>query len=164
MGESLRYQGVVRKAIKEVKFRGSHDIIKELVVIWNPYFSERYREFRDQVIVSAVPMWWQKERVRGFNQAALIAKLVALEWRVAYGELLMRTRDTKPMYGLDRKNREKNVSNAFALNTKIQRSHNKHRVVILIDDVWTSGATMRECARVLRGNGVAEVRTITLAR
>lgn len=159
-GHSLRYEGMVRKAIKEIKYRGSYDMIQELVYLWEQKVDMKV----GNGVVTAVPMWAQKEKKRGFNQAVLVAREIAKRWELRYVELLVRTRDTKPMYGLDRTSRQKNVSNAFALIHKNQALSLKHERVILVDDVWTTGETMRECAKVLSKNGMNRVVFVTIAR
>ena len=111
-------------------------------------------------------MWGQKERERGFNQAEMIGKLVAREWGLKYIPMLSRVRATPPMYGLNRRQRKENVEGAFKINSPITNSQmcTNWGTVILVDDVWTTGATMRECARVLKRVGVKEVWGLTLAR
>lgn len=152
-GESLAYVGMVRQAIKEIKYRGTHDLITELVEIWDPPQC-------DGVVVTCVPMWEPKRRVRGFNQAELIAREVAKKWGVEYKELLRRTRETRPMYGLKLAERSINVRGAFE---PMKRGVMPEKVV-LIDDVWTSGATLRECERILRKHGAREVGMLAMTR
>lgn len=135
-------------------------MIQELVYLWEQKVDMKV----GNGVVTAVPMWAQKEKKRGFNQAVLVAREIAKRWELRYVELLVRTRDTKPMYGLDRTSRQKNVSNAFALIHKNQALSLKHERVILVDDVWTTGETMRECAKVLSKNGMNRVVFVTIAR
>ena len=153
-GESLKYTGIVRKIIKQVKYRGSYDLVHELVGLWTP------KRPQGLVIVTSVPMWEGKKRVRGYNQAELIAREVARLWSVEYRELLTRNRETKPMYGLDKQARLANISGAFEV--KSQAITNK-KTIVLIDDVWTSGATMQECTRVLKRAGWEGVIPMALA-
>ena len=134
-------------------------MIQELVYLWEQKVDMKV----GNGVVTAVPMWAQKEKKRGFNQAVLVAREIAKRWELRYVELLVRTRDTKPMYGLDRTSRQKNVSNAFALIHKNQALSLKHERVILVDDVWTTGETMRECAKVLSKNGMNRVVFVTIA-
>lgn len=152
--ESLKYTGIVRKIIKEVKYRGSYDLVHELVELWEP------QRPQGLVIVTSVPMWEGKKRVRGYNQAELIARELARLWSVEYRELLIRNRETKPMYGLDKQARLTNIRGAFAV--KSQAITNQ-KTIVLIDDVWTSGATMQECMRVLSRAGWEVVVPMALA-
>lgn len=152
-GGGLRYEGVVRRAIKEIKYRGTYDLVTELVSIWNP------QKLSGEILVTAVPMWAGKERKRGYNQAELIARCVARRWSKPYAELLTRVRETRPMYGLNKVERKENVWRAFRVNNQEPQIGK----VILIDDVWTSGATMRECAEVLQRAGWERVICMALA-
>ena len=153
-GESLEYQGIVRRAIKEIKYRGTYDLVGELVEIWKPKMPE------EDILMSSVPMWTEKKRMRGYNQAELIAKEVARRWGIEYIETLVRNRETEPMYGLKKGERLENVKDAFVLNPKLEI---RNKTLILIDDVWTSGATMMECTRVLKRAGWKKVIPMALA-
>ncbi|GAB4026397.1 MAG: hypothetical protein Fur0011_1990 [Candidatus Microgenomates bacterium] len=145
----------MRKIIKEVKYRGSYDLLNELVEIWMP------QRPQGPVIVTSVPMWEKKKRVRGYNQAELIAREVARRWSVEYYEALVRNRDTQPMYGLKKCERLENVRGAFILHPKFEV---KNKTLVLIDDVWTSGATTRECVAELKRAGLKQIIVLSLAR
>lgn len=155
---SLSYRGVVRKALKSIKYRGSYDMVRELVEIWAPK-SPKQNNF----VVTSVPMWEAKKRIRGFDQAELLARELALRWGRDYQQLLARVRETRPMYGLSKLERMENVKKAFRL---INHNSNQplNQAVVLVDDVWTTGATMRECKRVLVEAGAGEVIPMALAR
>ena len=157
----LPYRGVVQKCLKNVKYKSSWDVIQTLGEIWMKKIDPR-RETLGTAVVTSVPMYEVKERARGFNQAELFAKMIATEWGAPYAELLTRGRETKPMWGLDKKQRKENVEGAFQLNHYTNKSINY--LIILVDDVWTTGATMRECASVLKRGGVREVWGVALAR
>jgi ComF family protein len=103
---------------------------------------------------------WQ----RGFNQSAEIARHLALEpGHVMVQDALIRTRSTPPLRGLGRKERSAAVRGAFAVNPRqAERLRGAH--VILVDDVWTSGATMDACARTLRKAGAVRIELLVLAR
>lgn len=163
-GASLVYEGVVRKMIKEIKYRQSRDMIGELIGMWTTHTST-INPCCDQVsrsvVVTSVPMWEGKKRKRGFNQAELMAREFSRRWRVEYRELLVRKRETKPMYGLKPDKKVKNVSEAFSLCEGVLI---QDKDVILVDDVVTSGATTQECRRVLLASGVKSVRVVAVAR
>ncbi len=159
----LPYRGMVQQLLKKVKYKSSWDIISFLVQIWQEDCCDAV--LHDTVITS-VPMFAQKERERGFNQAEIIAKLLAEKNKARTFVLLERVRLTRPMFGLSKRERQENVQGAFRLNVykseTLQLSD--YEKVVLVDDVWTTGATMRECARVLKYEGVKEIWGATLAR
>ncbi len=153
----LSYRGMVQQCLKKVKYKSAWEIISFLYDLSN--FGE-LKEF----VVTSVPMWEQKERSRGFNQAEIVAELVAKNYKVRNLVILERIKETKPMFGLKKKDRRENIERAFEINPKSQILQFSNQGVILVDDVWTTGATMRECARVLKEAGIREVWGVALAR
>ena len=110
-------------------------------------------------LMAPVPLHPSRLRMRGFNQALLLAQAfpeVPLE-----RELLARQRHTPPQAGLNPKERRDNVKGAFAV---LRPELVKGRNILLIDDVFTTGATVKECAKVLRRAGAREVNVLTVAR
>lgn len=114
-------------------------------------------------LVVPVPLHQRRLARRGFNQSAVIARRVARSagGRFAPG-LLERVRDTPTQGGLAAGARRANVRNAFAARRGARRTEGQR--VLLVDDVWTTGATARECARVLVRTGSLSVVVYTLAR
>jgi ComF family protein len=112
-------------------------------------------------VVCAVPLHESRLEQRGFNQSALIAEVVADSIGRPLRPLLERTRPTLPQVDLPAQSRAANVRGAFE--ARLQEVIEDKRV-LLIDDLYTTGATLAECARVLRRAGAAEVRAFTLAR
>jgi len=112
-------------------------------------------------VVCPVPLHESRERERGFNQSELLAEVVAEATGKPLRRLLVRTRPTLPQVDLPAKSRAANVRGAFSadLHEVIDG-----QVVLLIDDLFTTGATMTECARALRRAGAREARVLTLAR
>jgi ComF family protein len=112
-------------------------------------------------VVCPVPLHEARLRERGFDQSELIAEVVADSIDRPLRPLLQRTRPTLPQVGLPVQSRAANVRGAFE--ARLQEVIEDKRV-LLIDDLYTTGATLAECARVLRRAGAAEVRAFTLAR
>jgi ComF family protein len=111
-----------------------------------------------------VPLHKKRERERGFNQSRAIAQgLGEVLHKPVVADLLERTRHTTSQTGLHLKERRQNVADAFRLNPRRVVSRLPQRVV-LVDDVFTTGATMNECTRVLRAAGVEKVLVATVAR
>jgi ComF family protein len=117
------------------------------------------------VLVVAVPLHKRKLRQRGFNQAELIAR-AALKLRpghryVTQANLLERRRETKSQIGLTSHQRRENLRGAFVVGDAKEVTG---RDILLVDDVFTTGTTASECARVLRRAGAARVWVATVAR
>jgi ComF family protein len=113
-------------------------------------------------LVVPVPLHPKRLRWRGFNQSVLLARQIGRAYKVSIDPfVLMRSRETAAQTQLAEDERLKNVRGAFALNP--QRSV-KQKSILLVDDVYTSGATVNECSRTLKRGGAKQVFVLTLAR
>jgi len=109
-----------------------------------------------------VPLHVKRLRERGFNQSLLLAEELAKKHKLPVNfSLLKRHKFTLTQTGLNKKEREKNISGAFAVTDAKNLSG---KSIILVDDVYTTGATINECARVLLEAGAQKVAVLTLAR
>lgn len=118
------------------------------------------------IVVTPVPLFATKLRQRGFNQSELIARsavrLMPEESRLKLdARILQRCRDTRSQIGLSRQQRIENVRGAFVI---VKPEAIANRNVLLVDDVFTTGTTISECARVLRRAGAVKVFVATVAR
>jgi ComF family protein len=118
-------------------------------------------EFPFQAVVP-VPLHPKRLRERGFNQALALARFVSRFHSIPLDRNnLFRARWTHTQVGLSEHKRKENVKDAFAV-TKEKNFQNKH--ILLVDDVYTSGSTADECAKVLLNAGARTVQILTLAR
>ncbi len=123
---------------------------------------------RDLLVV-AVPLFASKERERGYNQAVLLsdAALVELkrsrpEWKLqAAHNVIRRVKDTRSQFELTPKGRRRNLQGAFDVTDK---GTLVGREILLVDDIYTTGATARACSRVLREAGASKVWVATVSR
>jgi ComF family protein len=113
----------------------------------------------DADLLAPVPLHPKRIKHRGFNQSLLLAQ--AFPGAPVAREAVIRTRHTMPQVRLNPEERHKNVKGAFAV-TDPARVKGKH--VLLVDDLYTTGATVKECARVLRRAGASRVEVLTVAR
>jgi ComF family protein len=120
--------------------------------------------FTEKVLLIPVPLYIRKLRQRGFNQSELIArealKLARVQLELAT-DVLERRRETQSQIGLSRHQRRENMRGAFAV---AKASAVSGREVLVVDDVFTTGTTVSECARVLRRAGASKVYVATVAR
>jgi ComF family protein len=121
---------------------------------------ERVRDLSFDVIVP-VPLHAARQRERGFNQAQLLAELLSARTSIPTKPLLERIRYTTTQTALDRAERIENLHNAFRLRKKADVQALR---VLLVDDVLTTGATLSECARVLKRAGALSVYAAIVAR
>ena len=162
------YRGLIREAVKQLKFKFLKDIVIELRPLIESGLrrkltqanTELFREFLGlKPSVQPLPLFWYRENWRGFNQAEMIGKVVAKKLKLKLTDCLTRTKLTPPQSRLPRKKRLTNVSGIFRVKAK-----RLPKAILLVDDVWTTGATMREAMKALREKGVEEIWGLSLAR
>ena len=124
------------------------------------------RHFNDADMVIPVPLHWQRKWARGYNQAEIIAKEVAAATGASLRtDILIRTRKTKTQTRLDVDSKARNVKGAFAVREKFVNSIPPAHHILIVDDVFTTGATINACFNALRtvyGPGV-RISAVTLA-
>jgi ComF family protein len=148
------YDGALRTIIHALKYDGRRSVAKPLAALLAQHGAA---VLQSADLVVPVPLHRSRQRVRGFNQAVEIARHLP----APSAPMLTRIRATSSQTDLPAARRHANVRDAFALRRGAQ-VHNL--VVVLVDDVSTTGATLDACARVLRAAGAREVRALTLAR
>jgi ComF family protein len=155
------HEGSLRLAIHALKYRGHRRVAPQLAsALWS---TPAVKALIDPgALLVPVPLGKRRRHERGFNQAELVARALA---RMSGARLvpgaLVRRRSTPPQTQLSARARRANVRGAFAAPRPARL---RNRIVVLVDDVYTTGATARECARVLKAAGAAEVRVVTAAR
>lgn len=157
----MKYDEYSKKIIHRFKYQDKLEITQYLSDLMLGAAKEIIGEI-DYII--PVPMHRYKLLKRGFNQAALLARVIARKAKKKYlPDLLIKVKNSKPQIGLNKNEREKNVKNAF----KINESYNdllENKSILLIDDVITTGATIEECCHVLRQIRRSKIYILSLAR
>lgn len=116
-------------------------------------------------LILPVPLSLDRLRWRGFNQSLLLAQAIGKSYRISVDPFrLTRMRPTLPQTRLTESERKSNVRGAFCVVAQNGQNSLKRKRVLVVDDVYTSGATVEECARVLYKSGAREVDVFTLAR
>lgn len=155
------YSGLGRRIIHELKYRSGRHLLPDIGHMGR----EAGLDLRDTVLVP-VPLHWWRRWSRGFNQSELICTQLAKIYGCEIYPLLHRSRHTRRQFGLGFRARWKNVDNAFRINEQIlgRMKIAKNRKITLVDDIFTTGATMEACAKALVGAGFEHVEALTLAR
>ena len=162
------YQGELRETIHLLKYERMHTAARLLGGLLAQTILTLEADAAKDLLVVPVPLFPAKERQRGYNQSRLIAEVALVElkrrrpsWRVHLTPALRRRRDTESQFALSPRGRRRNLQGAFEVDSAISLLN---REVLLVDDIYTTGATARECARVLRRAGARKVWVVTVAR
>ena len=163
------YDKVLMAAIHCLKYKEKIQLARPLGVLLFMAFC-RYCNKGNINLIVPIPLHKRKLRSRGFNTSFLFVKEWVFITKVlnealpvipVAGDILVRKRWTEPQTGLGRKERLQNIKNAFGVSDS---SKVKGKKILLVDDVYTTGATVNECAKVLMRAGAASVDVLTLAR
>lgn len=160
------YEKIFTEVIHCYKYKGKIQLARPLAEL----LLTAFRLFWDQNsidVIIPVPLHLKRFRKRGFNQAHLLLQ----KWQTMPGfdgnafqverDVLVRTAPTAPQTGLGRKERAANIKDAFDL---VDKTKIIDKGILLVDDVYTTGATVNECARLLLARGAAHVDVLSLAR
>lgn len=149
------YQTPIDKWVMALKFGGK--------VLYSKLFAELMLpllgDIEDDFVLMPVPLHKTRLRKRGYNQAYEISKEMAKASGRLLDTTLVRNKNTEMQAQLKFKQRAKNVKNAFGLNGELTHKH-----IVLIDDVMTTGNTLRECVKTLKKAGVQKVKVLVFAR
>lgn len=159
----FRYRGIIRQAIKSVKYRFISDVALEFInLIPSELLFLTMKQCSNETILVPVPLHPSRLRFRGFNQTEILGRIVAKRLKIPLRtDLLERIRKSVPQVEMkDRKERLRNMDKVFSVNNVTMKQIN---YVILFDDVFTTGATLRAAANVLKRTGANSVWGITLA-
>jgi ComF family protein len=158
------YDEKIKKIISGIKY----NFIEELAEYWDKLIEDYFKLKQDwpkEAILIPVPLHAKRLLERGFNQSELICEALA---RVYGNEIktgiVWRAVNSKPQAKLKSAERKGNVRGIFKVNKGIKIDKLRGKKIVLIDDVYTTGATMEECAKTLKEAGIKEIWGLALAR
>jgi ComF family protein len=156
------FAGMVRTALHALKYAGERRMAGPL----GEAAAERWRRVgAGGDLIVPVPVHAERARLRGYDQADLVAAVIATRLSLPRAPILERQRRTVAQFDLDRAHRGTNVAGAFRLKNGGRGALDlRGRWVILVDDVTTTGATLAACADVLMDAGALAVSGLTIAR
>jgi ComF family protein len=157
----VSYETIILDAIHQFKY-GNNISVGALLASFMADFSFPDVDFTDYSLIIPVPLHIKRLRQRGFNQSLILARALAKKKQIPVNfSLLKRHKFTETQTGLNKAERNKNIKGAFEVSNK-KKIASKN--VILVDDVYTTGATINECAKILTKAGAQKVTVLTLAR
>ena len=150
---AFSYSKAMKKSMYGFKYSNRREYGKYYSkVLWEKYSNTILSWGADALI--PVPLHRTRLRKRGYNQAQVLARFLEKESGIMVDDTtLVRIKNTKPQKELSDKERNSNIESAF----QIRSNDLKYKKVILVDDIYTTGATINECAKVLVGGGVEKV-------
>lgn len=155
------HEGVIRDAILALKYERRRRVAEplgDLVALW--LLEQGWTV--DAII--PVPLHVSRQRERGFNQAELIGRRCARRLGIPCYRDLLRTRETPPQVGLSAAERRSNVAGAFALDQRASHTTLAGKRLLLVDDVTTTGSTLRAAAHALRFARPQSIRAVCVSR
>ncbi|MBQ8940261.1 MAG: ComF family protein [Firmicutes bacterium] len=153
---AYEYKDKVRKAIHNIKFNNEPRNVEYFARPLYDY--AKSHGFSGADIVVPVPMHKKKLKQRGYNQSAMLASFLANLGMGEYREALVKIRDTQNQHDLSEKERLKNLKDAFTVTGDV-----KDKKILLVDDIYTTGSTVNECAKTLIKAGAESVEVICIA-
>lgn len=153
----LIYDDIMKESLLRYKYGGRREYGRFYAALMYQCGRREIERWKPDLILP-VPLHRRKKRIRGFNQAEVLASYIS-EWTgiPMESDVLRKTRNTKSQKKLDAQQRKKNLKNAFCVQKKMCGLN-----VLVIDDVYTTGSTMEEIASVLKQSGVGNVFFLTI--
>jgi len=163
LGAAANYDEPLKTLIHRFKYHSWSRLQKPIAKILENYLKNLNLELKGGWLIIPIPLHKNRERTRGFNQAGIIGKIAADYFRLPYEDRIL-SRSKKTQTQAELKNwdqRKENLSGAFAVSNAEQI---KNKNIVLVDDVYTSGATINEAVKVLRSAGAKKILAIVLAK
>lgn len=157
----FQYTGEIRDTILKYKFNEKSYIYRTFLE-----FIKNNKKICAQIkkydIITPVPISKKRLNIRGYNQSVLIAKELAKELSIEYSEkILIKIKDNNPQSEMKQDTRKRNVNGVYKVINK-EKINNKK--VLVVDDIFTTGSTADECAKVLKKNNAESIGVFTLAK
>ena len=158
-GAALFEYSFIKGSLYRFKYQGREEYARVYGHYMAHHFKDRVEFWKPQALIP-VPIHKKRRRKRGYNQAELIARELEKYWKIPMiTDLVIRTKNTRPMKELDGQQRQNNLKKAFLLG----RNDVKLSTVVIIDDIYTTGNTMDAVARVCKEAGIRQVYFLTVS-
>ncbi len=155
----LQYNQYFGRMLRNYKFGQNKHIGKVFIKIIEDELLENREFFESFDYITYIPVHKVRLKSRGFNQSQVLTKYICEKLNIGYYNILIKTRNIQPQSTVDREMKIENVKNVFSTNEEIDLENKK---VLVIDDIFTSGNTVNECAKTLRNSGCGQVCSFTI--
>jgi competence protein ComFC len=154
------YSGIIKSALKKYKFNDKSAYHRTLAKMLSDKIKEMTNCINFDIIIS-VPLHKKKEMIRGYNQSLLISKAISNELGIKEkSRLISRIKNTRNQSMLDKNERSLNIAGAFKINIPDKVCG---KMILIVDDIMTTGNTLNECCRVLKEAGANKVVAAVIA-
>lgn len=154
------YEGKLRDLIRNYKYNGKAHLLQGL----HSFIEQGLDQLKLQGDMAVpVPLYKDKLKQRGFNQSERLFRQPFANMKIPMAEALERSRNTKPQYGLQARERQDNLKNAFQLNRSCDVQAVQGKEIILVDDIMTTGATLHFCSEALQKAGAKKITAVVIA-
>lgn len=158
----FKYNETLKRIVKAFKYRRALAVWEEFSLLIKPNKLIKLNNWPRATFLQPIPLHTNKLNDRGFNQAETIATFFNRFLKLKVSNLLLRKKETKPQAQItNKRKRRRNISGAFIMNEKTDV---KNSIIILVDDLLTTGDTIKEAGKVLKKNGARLVFALTIAR
>lgn len=161
----FKYIGYIRKMIIEYKFLDKAYYYKTFskILLNNKKICENLKTYD---IIISVPIHNKRKRKRGYNQSALIAREIARNVQnLEFVDLLIKIKNNKPQSMLNKEDRQNNVQNVYRIKeNKKMKEKLLNKKIIIFDDIYTTGSTVNECAKIIKRYKTKEIEILTIAK
>lgn len=159
----FKYENLIRTQIISLKFH-EKPYIYQTITYFLKKMQKSFENLKKYDIIITVPLSMQRKKERGYNQSILVAKEISKIIEVPIeNKILYKTKNTKPQSSLNKEEREKNAKGVYKV-TNIKKIQNKK--ILLIDDIYTTGNTVNECAYMFIQKGIQRknIGVLTIAK
>lgn len=161
---ALHSDGGGRELVHDFKYMRQIHLADELAQLAKTALEDvRFQPYLANSLIIPVPLYWLRQRKRRFNQAEEIGKKLSAHTGIRICNALKRTRNTQTQTRFSRAKRLENLDSAFAIKWRFRKLI-QGKPVIILDDVFTTGSTANECAKVLKNGGAERVSILTVLR
>ena len=148
------YEGIIQETIYRFKYGGKRKYAQFFAKMMYHKLKET-TFFQDIDVIISVPVSKERLKQRGYNQAEELAKYLSNMSKIPYNrDILIRQKHTKPQSGFSPAQRQENINNAFIASCSLPP---EYKVILVIDDIYTTGSTINECAKILKQAGAREI-------